>query len=40
MLGAQAGGLLWEGLIYNHFMISDSNGNESDPEICYSTGFF
>jgi hypothetical protein len=29
------GGLIWEGIIYNHFMLTDSHGNETDPEICY-----
>jgi hypothetical protein len=32
---ASGGGLIWEGIIYNHYMITDSNGNETDPEICY-----
>lgn len=32
---APIGGMLWEGIIYNHFMIVDSNGDESDPEYCY-----
>jgi hypothetical protein len=32
---ASNGGLIWEGIIYNHFMNINSKGEESDPEICY-----
>jgi hypothetical protein len=28
------GGLIWEGVIYNHYMLT-KNGKEVDPEICY-----
>jgi hypothetical protein len=29
------GGLIWEGIIYNHHMIVEPNGTEVDPEMCY-----
>jgi hypothetical protein len=29
------GGLIWEGIIYNHHMIVEPNGTEIDPEMCY-----
>lgn len=34
---APSGGMLWEGVIYNHFMLLDGQGRETDPEYCYGS---
>lgn len=32
---APVGGLIWEGIVYNHFMLKGPLGIEVDPEYCY-----
>jgi len=36
----QNGGLLWEGIIYNHYVTHDANGVEIRGTKCYSSTFF
>jgi hypothetical protein len=29
------GGMIWEGIVYNHYMLVDTDGSETDPHLCY-----